>query len=250
MIETFLPYSEANKKSFYSDVLICRMLVKTFGKRSLRQISPQMIEEFKQNSLRLPTKHGHRRSPASGRRERRRSSAAGWRARIDRRRCTPRRDARSTRAAGESCRRAAGRKRSPGRPRGGARGGPADLAPRLIRRAASYPEVARIFVHPPIKKELCRWATGDRSWLAKVRPYYGHNYHFHIRIKCPNGGCKDQFTPRPNDGTGCGDELAYWYSEKPWRAPKRDPNAKPSKPPKPMTITALPAACRAVVTVE
>ena len=65
---------------------------------------------------------------------------------------------------------------------------------RLIKRAASYPEVARIFVHPPIKAELCKWATGDRSWLAKVRPYFGHNYHFHIRINCPKGSttCKNQ----------------------------------------------------------
>jgi penicillin-insensitive murein endopeptidase len=125
-----------------------------------------------------------------------------------------------------------------------------DAHARLIKRAASYPDVARIFVHPPIKKELCRWATGDRAWLAKVRPYYGHNYHFHIRMKCPNSGCKDQFTPRPNDGTGCGDELAYWYGEKPWRTPKRDPNAKPPKPPKPLTIAGLPAECRTVVTVE
>jgi len=30
MIETFLPYSEANKKSFYYDVLICRVPVKAF----------------------------------------------------------------------------------------------------------------------------------------------------------------------------------------------------------------------------
>ena len=121
---------------------------------------------------------------------------------------------------------------------------------RLIKRAASYPEVARIFVHPPIKAELCKWATGDRSWLAKVRPYYGHNYHFHIRIKCQNGGCKDQWAPNPKDGTGCGEELAYWYSDAPWRPPKRDPNAKPPKPAKPLTITGLPAECRSVVTVE
>jgi penicillin-insensitive murein endopeptidase len=118
---------------------------------------------------------------------------------------------------------------------------------RLIMRAASYPEVARIFVHPPIKKELCRWATGDRSWLAKVRPYYGHTYHFHIRIKCQNAGCEDQAPPAPKDGTGCGEELALWYTNKPGK-PK--PHAKPLPPPKPLTITGLPAECRSVVTVE
>jgi penicillin-insensitive murein endopeptidase len=59
--------------------------------------------------------------------------------------------------------------------------------------------------------------------------------------------------PGPKDGTGCGDELAYWMSDKPWLPPKpvkRDPNAPKPKPPKPLTITALPAECRAVVTVE
>jgi len=121
-----------------------------------------------------------------------------------------------------------------------------DAHARLIKRAASYPEVARIFVHPPIKKELCKWATGDRSWLAKVRPYFGHNYHFHIRIKCQNAGCRDQPAPEPKDGTGCGDELDYWLGNKPW--PK--PGAPPPKPAKPLTISALPAECRSVVTVE
>ena len=83
---------------------------------------------------------------------------------------------------------------------------------KLIKTAASYPEVARIFVHPPIKAELCKWAKGDRSWLAKVRPYYNHTYHFHIRMKCPPGfaGCKNQAPAAPKDGTGCGEELAYW----------------------------------------
>ena len=126
---------------------------------------------------------------------------------------------------------------------------------RLIRRAASYPQVERIFVHPPIKAELCRWATGDRSWLAKVRPISGHNYHFHIRIKCPPGsaGCRPQGAPAPKDGTGCGDELAYWMGPKPWKrieTKPRDPDAPKPKPPKAMTIKALPAACRTVVTAE
>ena len=92
---------------------------------------------------------------------------------------------------------------------------------RLIKRAASYPEVARIFVHPPIKAELCKWATGDRAWLAKVRPYFGHNWHFHIRINCPadSPNCKNQPAARPEDGTGCGNELAYWMGDKPWPKP-------------------------------
>ena len=121
----------------------------------------------------------------------------------------------------------------------------------LIMRAAKYAKVGRIFVHPPIKAELCKWATGDRSWLAKVRPLYGHNYHFHIRMKCPVGmaGCKDQWTPKPKDGTGCGEELAYWMSDIPWKPRKRDPSipyVKP-KPVPPLTLSGLPAECRAVI---
>jgi penicillin-insensitive murein DD-endopeptidase len=121
---------------------------------------------------------------------------------------------------------------------------------RLIQRAASYPEVARIFVHPPIKAELCRWATGNRSWLAKVRPYFNHTYHFHIRMKCPAGmaGCKNQAPAAPKDVTGCGDELAYWMGPVPWTKRKRDPNAPPVKPAPPLTLSGLPAECRAVVT--
>jgi penicillin-insensitive murein DD-endopeptidase len=120
---------------------------------------------------------------------------------------------------------------------------------RLVKRAASYSQVGRIFVHPPIKAALCKWATGDRSWLAKVRPLYGHNYHFHIRLNCPPGmkACKDQWKPAPKDGTGCGEELAYWMGDVPWTPKKRDPNAPPYVPPPPLTLRGLPAECRAVV---
>jgi penicillin-insensitive murein endopeptidase len=86
-------------------------------------------------------------------------------------------------------------------------------------------------VHPPIKAELCKWATGDRSWLAKVRPYYGHNYHFHIRMNCPEGirpAARTRRRPKPKDGTGCGEELAYWMGDLPWKPKKPDP-----KPPTP-----------------
>src|ERR1700738_4287167 len=55
----------------------------------------------------------------------------------------------------------------------------------VIKAAAKDPQVSRIFVNPAIKKALCRGAGRDRAWLSKVRPWYGHDYHFHVRIVCP-----------------------------------------------------------------
>lgn len=82
----------------------------------------------------------------------------------------------------------------------------------LIKRAASYPEVERIFVHPAIKKALCTAAGSDRQWLGKVRPFYGHCFHFHMRIKCPlTAGCKPQ--PPPTGEDGCGKEVDQWLSK-------------------------------------
>lgn len=65
VIEAFLPYSEANKKSFYYDVLICRVLVKAFKDKTIRQITPPMIEQFKQEQLNTPTNNDNKRSPAT-----------------------------------------------------------------------------------------------------------------------------------------------------------------------------------------
>lgn len=136
---------------------------------------------------------------------------------------------------------------------------------RLLKRAASYPQVQRIFVHPPIKKALCDWSRGqsNRSWLRKIRAYYGHNYHFHIRMRCRPGssGCRSQAEPRPKDGTGCTTELAYWFSQKPWRRGKpRKPQPKfvngiplPRKKPrrrKPRLLASLPAMCKTVLTAK
>ena len=65
VVESFLPYSEANKKSFSSDVFVCRVLVLAFKGRNLRQISPPMIEEFKQGFLAKPKRNGNKRSFAT-----------------------------------------------------------------------------------------------------------------------------------------------------------------------------------------
>jgi len=105
--------------------------------------------------------------------------------------------------------------------------------------------VQRIFVNAAIKKALCREAKGDRSWLSKVRPMYGHDYHFHIRIKCPPGSTECESQPEPSDGEACSAaDLAYWFKDEVLH-PK--PPAEPPKPKPPMTLAQLPAACRKVL---
>jgi penicillin-insensitive murein endopeptidase len=110
----------------------------------------------------------------------------------------------------------------------------------LIRLVARQPEVERVLVNPAIKRALCREAGSDRGWLSKVRPIWGHNYHFHIRIGCPRGdeACADQ-APPPG-GEGCGKDLDAWFTDAML-------NPKPGKPRPPMLMSALPAQCRRVL---
>jgi penicillin-insensitive murein endopeptidase len=106
----------------------------------------------------------------------------------------------------------------------------------LVRAAALDPRVDRIFVHPVIKRELCRKAKG-RPWLHKVVPWYDHDDHMHLRIACPadSPDCVAQ-SPIPK-GNGCGIALAWWFTPEPYkrRAAKRRPPRVP------------PPACAAVL---
>jgi penicillin-insensitive murein DD-endopeptidase len=114
----------------------------------------------------------------------------------------------------------------------------------LIRTAAEDPAVERIFVNAAIKKALCREAGSDRAWLAKVRPWWGHDYHFHVRMYCPPGSPQCEPQPPPESGEGCGHDLDYWFSESVRHPPP------PSEPPKPKpgpTMANLPPACRQVL---
>jgi penicillin-insensitive murein endopeptidase len=120
----------------------------------------------------------------------------------------------------------------------------------LIRRAASYREVQRIFVHPAIKKALCARAGKERGWLAKVRPLWGHHYHFHIRMFCPNGGCRAQ--PPIGGDDGCGKEVDNWLksiakSLKPKPEPKTATKWIPPSERRKITMDQLPAECRTVL---
>jgi penicillin-insensitive murein endopeptidase len=121
---------------------------------------------------------------------------------------------------------------------------------KIVRRVASYPEVERVLVHPAIKKALCEAGGTNRAWLAKVRPYWGHFYHFHVRMGCPADSptCTKQ-APIPGDD-GCGKELDDWFkllTAPPKPKPPVTQPAKPVKPKPPLTLADLPAECRTVV---
>lgn len=103
----------------------------------------------------------------------------------------------------------------------------------MLRQAAEDPQVARIFVNPAIKQQLCLDAGHDRGWLNKVRPWFAHRAHMHVRLVCQPGSpeCDDQSPPPVGDG--CGAELHSWFEP-----PK--PVSQPVKRPPPP----LPATCQ------
>ena len=82
-----------------------------------------------------------------------------------------------------------------------------------------------------------------------MRPWWGHYYHFHVRIACPPGsrGCRPQ-PPVPR-GDGCGIELDDWFKR------LRQAEIRPARPAKPVlakapqTLDDLPNECRTVLTI-
>jgi penicillin-insensitive murein DD-endopeptidase len=117
---------------------------------------------------------------------------------------------------------------------------------RLIELAASYPEVERIFVHPAIKQALCDQDGRDRAWLRKVRPWWGHYYHFHVRIACPRGSpsCKGQ--KEVAGGDGCGAELDGWFQTL-LEAERHRGESENAPAARPLTLADLPNECRTVL---
>lgn len=82
---------------------------------------------------------------------------------------------------------------------------------KILQMAASDQRVDRIFINPVIKRKLCQSYRGQQ-WLGKLRPWYGHDGHFHVRLKCPQGDnlCESQ-QPIEVSGDGCGSDLALWF---------------------------------------
>jgi penicillin-insensitive murein DD-endopeptidase len=109
---------------------------------------------------------------------------------------------------------------------------------KILEAAAKQPEVDRIFVNPSIKRELCSHKSpSSASWLRKIRPWWKHDDHFHLRLKCPqnNPDCQGQ-EPLPS-GDGCDASLDWWFS-----AEAKAPSKNTPQPPPP-----LPALCEQVL---
>lgn len=111
----------------------------------------------------------------------------------------------------------------------------------LLAIAAADRRVERIFVNAAVKRELCR-APGDKSWLAKVRPWWGHDDHFHVRLGCPADSphCRPQ--PPAATGSGCGAELAWWLGPEPAKARAERRRTAVKAPP-----LRLPGECKLLV---
>ena len=117
----------------------------------------------------------------------------------------------------------------------------------VIRAAARDRRTARIFVFPGAKVQMCNDEKGNRAYLRKIRPWWGHHYHFHVRLACPRGasGCANQNPPPRGDGCA---EAQQWVRNI-LNPPKPDPNA-PKVAPKPrreFVLADLPRQCAGVL---
>lgn len=118
----------------------------------------------------------------------------------------------------------------------------------IIKAAAKDRRTARIFVFPGAKVQMCKDEKGSKRWLRKVRPWFGHHYHFHVRLNCPRGarGCVEQDPPPRGDG--CADAQEWVNNIINPQPPKpRDPNAPAPKPRRELRVADLPQQCAGVL---
>lgn len=126
---------------------------------------------------------------------------------------------------------------------------------KVLKAAAQDDRVDRIFVAAAVKLYMCKAAGSDRAWLQRIRPLYGHNYHFHIRLKCPEDSpsCITQsptVAELSKGGDGCDATLEWWvtdYLEQLKKPKPADPGPRP-RGVKDYVMVDLPAECSTILT--
>jgi penicillin-insensitive murein endopeptidase len=114
---------------------------------------------------------------------------------------------------------------------------------RLLELAASDPAVDRIFVNPVVKREACAKARPGTEWLRKLRPWWLHHDHFHVRMRCPADSLQCEAQPPIGADDGCGESLRWWFTED---ARTTDVRRTTGGPPAPV----LPPGCADLITDE
>ena len=127
---------------------------------------------------------------------------------------------------------------------------------KILKKAAQNPLVDRIFVTAVAKINMCENENEDKSWLRKIRPWYGHDTHFHVRLKCPKNStdCIKQI-PTVNELSdnhyGCDETLNWWVTE--FLEPKKPLTIEEEKAlelkrtPRDYTMADLPLKCIDVI---
>ena len=116
---------------------------------------------------------------------------------------------------------------------------------RVIKAAAEGPE-GRAHLRQRRDQEGAVPRRRQRPrWLHKVRPWWGHDYHFHVRISCPadSPDCKAAGSGARRD-EGCGKDLDYWFTDAilhPKPSPIRRSRSRRCR------MADLPPACRQVL---
>ena len=114
----------------------------------------------------------------------------------------------------------------------------------LLKTVTEESDVERVLVNYAIKKALCRDVKTDRHWLTKIRIVFGHNYHFHIRMKCPADSPDCTPDPPTPSHDSCNEELAFWTANDRYKPKPPIPGPERHQ----LTLSELPPQCRQLVT--
>ena len=86
---------------------------------------------------------------------------------------------------------------------------------KILKIISQDSQVQRIFIHPLLKKQLCdepQHYGFSNAELIKIRPWWGHDDHFHVRLYCPEDSTQCVHQVSPQD-TACDETLDWWFTD-------------------------------------
>jgi penicillin-insensitive murein endopeptidase len=84
---------------------------------------------------------------------------------------------------------------------------------KLIKFFTQNTSVERIFINPAFKRKLCLSSSLSAEDQHKLRAWWGHDDHIHVRLKCPADSPKCISQKPIPAGDGCGEDLNWWFTD-------------------------------------